>query len=69
MAAGDVNLSATPTGIFQFTAPDPTNTATNKGNGDTVATSTSKAAAPQETFGVGMGLMAAVGILGVAIAL
>jgi hypothetical protein len=70
VAADEVNLSATPTGTFQFTAADPTNTATTeKGNGDTVATSTSKGAAAEETVRVGVSLMAAVGILGVAIAL
>ena len=70
VAAGDVNLSATPTATFQFTAADPTGTATSeKGKGGTLATSTSKAAAAQETAGLGAGFAAILGILGVAIAL
>jgi hypothetical protein len=68
--AGDVNLSATPTATFQFTAADPTDTTTSeKGKGGNVATSTSKAAAAQETAGLGAGFAVALAILGVAIAL
>lgn len=70
VAAGDVNLSARPTATFQFTAADPTSiTTSEKGKGGTVATSTSKAAAAQEIAGLGIGMAAALGILGVAIAL
>jgi hypothetical protein len=65
--AGQVDLSATPS-AFQFPV---TTASTGKatGKGDSVATSTSKAVAAQVTGGVGMSVAAAVGILGLAIAL
>jgi hypothetical protein len=67
ICSGQVDLSATPS-AFQFPV---TTTSTGKatGNEDAVATSTSKAIAAQVTGRVGMSVAAAVGILGLAIAL
>ncbi|KAF8865188.1 hypothetical protein BDZ45DRAFT_736296 [Acephala macrosclerotiorum] len=69
IVAGDVNLSATPS-VFRFpvTTAMGSATATDKAAGQKVATSTSKAKGARAT-GVGMGFVATIGFLRVALAL
>ncbi len=67
VTAGSVNLSATPSPV---TLQGPTETKATTAVGVAVkSTTSSKALAAQVTGGVGISLVAAVGILGVAIAL
>lgn len=68
-SAGSINLSATPTAVNWATAPQTTSSASADGKGN-VKSSKSKGIGAQPTAApLGIGIAAAVGILGVALAL
>jgi len=66
IAAGEVDLKATPSA---FSFPVEADPATSTAVGGAAASSTSKAMAAQGTGGIALSLAAAIGVLGVAIAL